>query len=87
MSKDVNGRIGILMWVLGAMVTIQAAVNGWTVTQIIAFNTGRGEEERWTVTQISAFNARISKMEANLFTAQDGLDVWKEINNIRAGMK
>ena len=40
MAKDiVNGRIGILMWVMGLMVTIQVFTNGWTVRQIITFNT------------------------------------------------
>jgi len=35
MSKDMNGRIGIILWVLGVIVAVQ----GWTVMQIFTFNT------------------------------------------------
>lgn len=35
MAKEMNGRIGIILWVLGVIVAVQ----GWTVMQIFTFNT------------------------------------------------
>ena len=60
-----NGRLKLLIWAMSAMVTVQTAVTGWTVTQIIGVN------------------ERISKIEANRFTAEDGLDVYKELLQVR----
>ena len=37
----------------------------------------------WCVTQIFDLNGELKSISGNRFTSQDGLDVWKEIGEIR----
>jgi hypothetical protein len=33
-AKETNGRIPILMWAIGIIVSINMAISGWTVSQL-----------------------------------------------------
>ncbi len=64
-AKDDSGRIQVLMWALGILIAITAAINSWSITRIIS----QGE--------------RITAVESRQFNAKDGLEVWKEIADLK----